>query len=338
MHVLLRDKDRAAQIYGLLAPYADRNAIAISTMPYGPVALRLGMLATLLERWEDAEAQFELAMELCARLRAGGIMARVHYEQAKMLLARGGKEDLAAAIQDLSQAEQIARELDLSGILRRVTDLAQSVIDQQPSAAQGSAPPALFRREGEYWELRYGSDFARLRNTKGLRYIAKLLSSPRREIHVIELAGAVAAGSADASKPHVAALAAGDLHRSGLDGWDALIDTQAREAYRRRLMELEADLQEAHNWNDPERAASTQEEIDALTAELTRAAGLGGRSRSAPTAAERARVSVTKAIKSAIKTVARECPALGVHLASSIQTGRFCSYAPPGEVPPAWSL
>ena len=46
--VFLRDKERAAQIYDLLAPYADRNAIAISTMPYGPVALRLGMIATLL--------------------------------------------------------------------------------------------------------------------------------------------------------------------------------------------------------------------------------------------------------------------------------------------------
>ena len=34
-------------------------------------------------------------------------------------------------------------------------------------------------------------------------------------------------------------------------------------------------------------------------------------------------MSVTKAIKGAIKAVARECPALGAHLASSIQTGRF---------------
>jgi hypothetical protein len=42
--VLVRDKERAAQIYDLLFPYADRHAIAISSMPYGPVALRLGMI------------------------------------------------------------------------------------------------------------------------------------------------------------------------------------------------------------------------------------------------------------------------------------------------------
>ena len=140
------------------------------------------------------------------------------------------------------------------------------------------------------------------------------------------------------STRHAAALAAGDLHVSGLDAGDVLIDSQAREAYRRRLTELEEDLQEALDWNDPERAARAQEEIDALTAELASAAGLGGRNRSASTAAERARISVTKAIKGANKTVSRECPALGAHLASSIQTGRFCSYAPPGEAPPAWYL
>ena len=80
--VVLRDKERAAQIYDLLAPYADRNAIAISTMPYGPVALRLGMIAALLERWDETDKHFELAMERCERLGARAITARVLYEHA----------------------------------------------------------------------------------------------------------------------------------------------------------------------------------------------------------------------------------------------------------------
>jgi hypothetical protein len=335
--VSLSDEERAVQIYNLLSPYADRNAISISTMPYGPIALRLGMIAALLKRWEDADAQFERAMERCVRLRARAISARVHYEHARMLVARGREEDLTTATARLCEAEQICRELDLPGILQRVTVLAQSLSDQRPAAPE-SGSRALFRREGEYWDVRFGDDFARLRDTKGLRYIATLLSAPRREIHVIELAGATEAGIADSTESRAAVLTAEDLHASRLDGRDALIDPRARQAYRRRLAELEGDLQEARDWNDPERAARAQEEIDALTEELARAAGLGGRGRRASTAAERARVSVTKAIKGAIKTVTRECPALGAHLAASVQTGRFCSYAPPGEAPPAWSL
>jgi non-specific serine/threonine protein kinase len=54
--------------------------------------------------------------------------------------------------------------------------------------------------------------------------------------------------------------------------------------------------------------------------------------------AERARVSVTKAIKAAIRAVEQECPAMGAHLEAAIRTGRFCSYAPPGQAPPRWVL
>ena len=49
-------------------------------------------------------------------------------------------------------------------------------------------------------------------------------------------------------------------------------------------------------------------------------------------------MSVTKATRTAIRTIARHCPALGDHLATSVHTGRFCSYAPLAEAPPAWTL
>ena len=49
--VLLGDERRAARLYELLSPYADRNAISMTTMPFGPVALRLGMVAAMLGRW-----------------------------------------------------------------------------------------------------------------------------------------------------------------------------------------------------------------------------------------------------------------------------------------------
>ena len=128
------------------------------------------------------------------------------------------------------------------------------------------------------------------------------------------------------------------LRRSTLDEADRLFDPQAKAAYRRRLRDLEEDLEEARSWGDPERAARAREEMDALTEELLREAGLGGRSRALPSPAERARVSVTKAIRKAVRTIAGPCPALGEHLAASVRTGRYCSYAPPGEAPPAWSF
>jgi hypothetical protein len=47
---------------------------------------------------------------------------------------------------------------------------------------------------------------------------------------------------------------------------------------------------------------------------------------------------VTKAIRTAIKLIDRDSPALSAHLTAAIRTGRFCSYAPPGEAPPRWKV
>ena len=47
-------------------------------------------------------------------------------------------------------------------------------------------------------------------------------------------------------------------------------------------------------------------------------------------------MNVTKAIRTAIKLTERESPALAEHLRASVRTGRFCSYAPPGQAPPRW--
>jgi hypothetical protein len=160
-----------------------------------------------------------------------------------------------------------------------------------------------------------------MRDAKGLRYLALLLAAPGREVHALDLIGAVeGTGPAPAAAP------------------EPVLDAVAKAAYRRRLDELGEDLQQARDWADPERAARLELEVDALTGELARATGLRGRDRALPSPAERARVSVTKAIRTTIRGIDRHCPALGAHLAAAIHTGRFCSYAPPGEAPPRWEL
>ena len=337
--VLVHDRRRAAELYELLSPYAERHAISLSTMPLGPVALRLGMLAAMLERWEDAERHFATASERCRRLGARAVTARVLYEQARMLLARGAGTDRAQAGALLARAEGSCRELDLPGIAERVAALAALAPPSRPGGTAGEPAGAVFRREGDYWTLAYRGELARLRDAKGLGYLACLLRRPGQEVHVLELVGAVEGPPVElpSGLRRRGALQAG-LTVSRLDAADPLLDARAREAYRRRLRELSDDLEEARSWSDPERAARAQAEIDALTTELARSAGLDGRDRALATPAERARVSVTKATRTAIRTIGRHCPALGDHLTASVHTGRFCSYAPPGETPPAWSL
>ena len=107
--------------------------------------------------------------------------------------------------------------------------------------------------------------------------------------------------------------------------------------YRSRLDELREEIDEAESFNDPERAARAREEMEFVTAELAGAVGLGGRDRKASSDAERARVSVTRAIRSAVEKLGANDPTLGRHLDVTVKTGTFCSYQPePGT--PAWTV
>jgi predicted ATPase len=311
--VLIRDLRRGKQLYELLLPHVELNAVALSQQPFGPVALRLGMLATMFGRWDEAEGHFETAVKRCEHLGARAIVARIFYEHARMMLARGAAGDQPRAASLLDDAAHLCEELGMPGLLERIAAEPRLMPE---------APAARFRREGEFWTVAYAGETLRLRDVKGLRYLAFLLGSPGKEIHVLELAQAVegVSGRVAPGPP------------------EPVLDVQAKESYRRRLQELSEDLQEARDWHDLERIARIEAEIDAVTDELARAAGLGGRDRQLASPAERARVSVTKAIRSAIKAIERESPELGDHLSASIRTGRFCSYAPPGEEPPAWTF
>ena len=325
--VFVDDRRAGLRLYELLLPFADRNAVALTQLPFGPIALRLAMLAAMLEQWSDAEAHFESALERCELLGASAVRARVLLEYAGALLARAGDGDADRAATLLEDARRLSEDLGLPGILERVSALAAP----QPERIESEA---RFAREGEFWTIAYDGTTMRLGDVKGLRHIAVLLASPGVDVHVLELVAAMDGTTGDFAS---AAGADPGLRASRPADLDPLLDPQAKEEYRSRLEDLRAELEEARGFADDERAARLEQELDALVGELARAAGLGGRDRPVASAAERARVNVTKAIRSAIKAIDRQSPELAEHLSGSIRTGRFCSYAPPGETPPRWA-
>ena len=124
--------------------------------------------------------------------------------------------------------------------------------------------------------------------------------------------------------------------RPDLGDAGVLLDATAKAAYRARLGELRAELEEAEGFNDPARATRARQEMEFLVAELARAVGLGGRDRRAASHAERARLNASRAIRAAMANLAEANPALGRHLAATIRTGRYCSYTPDPRLPIAW--
>jgi len=130
----------------------------------------------------------------------------------------------------------------------------------------------------------------------------------------------------------------GGIVIGGLGDAGEMLDEQAKVTYRRRLSELREELEEAKELGKVERAEQAEQEIDALTRELSRAVGLGGRNRLAASASERARQSITKAIKAVVERMVRSDAALGDIFSRCIKTGTFCSYQPDPDFPIAWEF
>jgi tetratricopeptide (TPR) repeat protein len=198
----------------------------------------------------------------------------------------------------------------------------------EPSAAE----PNVFRREGDYWSVIFEGQTIRVRDLKGVRYLARLLADPAREYHVLDLVAAETDGN-----PRTAGRAFGWPASDSGDAGE-MLDERARDAYRRRLAEIEDDIEQANEAGDTERAAQADAEREFLVRELARAFGLGGRPRRAALASERARAAVTRAIRQAISRIAERQPQLGEHLERTIRTGTFCAYLPDPRAPGRWIL
>ena len=205
---------------------------------------------------------------------------------------------------------------------------------------------AIFCKEGEYWTVGRGGNTFRLKDTKGLAYLARLLRHPAVEFHVLDLAGGIAGQrDDDETKQSAHCLPRGDeylekagIHVGGLGDAGEMLDDTAKAAYRRRLSELREELEEAKELGNVERAEKAEQEIDALTSELSRAVGLGGRNRRAASTSERARQSISKTIKSVVERIAQSDARLGDIFSRCVKTGNFCSYQPDPALPIAWEL
>lgn len=158
-----------------------------------------------------------------------------------------------------------------------------------------------FAQIGEFWTISYGGDSFSLKNVKGLTYLRFLLQHPGEEFHAMDLVHGTGAGVLTNDSAAEAASPASGLSIGGLGDAGEMLDVQAKQEYRRRLGELRADLAELRERGDAVRGEEVEAEIDFIERELVRAVGLGGRDRRAGSAAERARLNVTRAIKSTLQ-------------------------------------
>jgi hypothetical protein len=194
-----------------------------------------------------------------------------------------------------------------------------------------------FRKEGEFWTVTYAGTTFRLKDAKGLHYIAYLLARPGQRFHVHDLIASVEGGTSN-GRTAIHAESEGLSIVRDVGGAGSSLDARARSEYRTRLRDLHGELDEAERMNDLGRVERIRSEIDLVEQELSGSSGLGGRQRTASVSVERARGPVRKSIRSVIDKIREAHPSLGHHLATSISTGYFCGYHPGPDTRISWQF
>ena len=114
--------------------------------------------------------------------------------------------------------------------------------------------------------------------------------------------------------------------------------TPVSVAAKRPISAAEEDIEEARTMDDAARVTQAEAEREFLVRELARAVGLGGRDRHAGSDSERARVSVTRALRQSMARIREHDAKLGEHLERAVRTGTYCAYSPDSRVPVGWLL
>jgi hypothetical protein len=115
--VRLSEAAYAEVLYRRLRPYPDW-VVPFGAFPAPSVSFHLGLLATFLGWFDDAEVHFVTAAADHERIGAPAFLARTRLEWARMLLSRGEAGDLARARPLLEAALGGARDLGLLGVER----------------------------------------------------------------------------------------------------------------------------------------------------------------------------------------------------------------------------
>ncbi|MGH9135898.1 MAG: hypothetical protein ACRD0G_02490, partial [Acidimicrobiales bacterium] len=266
----------------------------------GPLDRILGSLAALDGDLDAAASHFASAHDAATRSGAHLIGAVVDHDAGRVLGDRARLGRAAEVWRRVGATQRLAQIEALTGPApsRRAVTLANR-----------------FVREGDVWSLTFDGETRSLADRKGLRDLARLLAEPGREFAAQDL---MATGGT------VVDAGAGDV-----------IDAHARDAYRRRLIEIGAELDDADAAGDVERSARLTAEQEALIGELRGAYGLGGRPRRTGASGERARTAVRGRIRDALDRIDVAHPALGRHLARSVRTGTYCVYQP--DPPVDWT-
>jgi hypothetical protein len=279
----------------------------VSVSYVAPIERCLALFDASLGDLPSALARLERAHAVAEARNQRSVVAQLDYDRAR-LLARAGRAEEARRFAESCAAT--AAEIGIDRLAERARSLVAVATAPEPAAPLARGSIAL-AKEGDVWRIDYGARSLRVRDSRGMQLLARLVERPDEEIHVLALTADESGGAGLVESN------AGDV-----------LDEKARRAYRDRVRDLDEEIEEAVRNADRGRLEKLRGDRAMLEQELSRAVGLGGRGRKDGSDTERARVNVQRRLKDAVARLAEADAAVGRYLERAVRTGTFCCYRP----------
>jgi tetratricopeptide (TPR) repeat protein len=127
----LGDTRNASKLYEMLLPYAGFNVLAYPALSLGSASRYLGLLASTMSHWAEAERHFYAAIEMHAEMGARPWLSHTQHDHARMLLARGAPTDVERALGLIAEARTTYLELGMESWAKEASKLERALADRR---------------------------------------------------------------------------------------------------------------------------------------------------------------------------------------------------------------
>lgn len=202
---LVGDRAACRRLRDKLMPAIDQHVVGgnVQITYDGPVRRVVGLLESALGDHEAAIDHLEKALAFVTEHALRTWMAQVHYDLGRVLA--NARRDADAA-KHFDRAIAIAEDVGMPGLLvhaRARRDVLTEAgtpsthgTGHPPSAPPSPSPsvriavgaPVAMKREGDTWRIEHDARVVRVKDSRGMQLLARLVERPGEEIHVLALA------------------------------------------------------------------------------------------------------------------------------------------------------
>jgi len=238
-----------------------------------------------------------------------------------------------------SITDLVIKDVFLNDFIDEYIPITDKLIAAECSDTDMSAPTTkhtnIFKKNMTgTWDIKFDNlESITMPEYMGFNYIKQLLMNQKKEISAITLNSIYSAAKASESPPTYSEIISEGLGSSKtIQNYELSIDNKAVDQYKKEVIKLLGDIEEAQEYNDIETESSLRQKLDFIQTEIYKNTSNTGKPKNINAAEKKIKDAVSRSIRNAISKLHAKYPILADHLTAHISTGKECTYTPKTDI------